>query len=234
MRAKIDASRTLLYETSRFVDFYKAYAHISRNRQLEKEERNEFKQYQRSADVYTPLLKLMASEFANEVAYDSLQIHGGAGYMKDFPVERIARDARITNIYEGTSQLQVIAAIKGVINGTYLKKINEYKEVSISSSLEYLRSELNEMQDMYVKAIKDVTLVENAEYLDFHARRLVEMAGYIIMGHLLLLDTNRNNEYLTSAAIFIKYGKSKVAQHKARIDNSELKELEQYKFLLTI
>ncbi len=230
MRAKTDAARSLLYETSRFVDMYKAYSHISHERNLEKEEKNEMKYYQRLADVYTPLLKLMSSEFANEVAYDSLQIHGGTGYMKDFPIERLSRDARITNIYEGTSQLQVVAAIKGVTNNAYLKKMEEYNEEKLDPSLEYLRKELKLMQQDFEKAKNKVVETENNEFLDFHARRLVEMAGYIIMGHLVLLDANKEKDFLNSAISFIQYGKSKVSGYAVRIQMSDCKELGNYKY----
>ena len=104
MEAKLQAARSVLYETSRFVDMYKAYTHIANERTLNKEEREEMKKYQKLADIFTPLLKLFSSEYANEIAYDALQIHGGSGFMKDYPIERLVRDARITNIYEGTSQ----------------------------------------------------------------------------------------------------------------------------------
>jgi 3-(methylthio)propanoyl-CoA dehydrogenase len=121
MKVKTQAMRSLLYETARYVDIYKAYAFAGHDRKLEAEERQEQKKYQRLADVFTPLLKLVSSEYSNQIAYDAVQIHGGAGFMKDFPVERLYRDARITTIYEGTSQLQVVAAIRGVTTGVYLR-----------------------------------------------------------------------------------------------------------------
>ena len=99
MRVKLHASRSLLYETSRFVDVYKAYMHLANERKLEKEEREDMKEYQKLADAFTPLLKMITSEYSNQIAYDSLQIHGGAGFMIDFPIERIYRDERITTIY---------------------------------------------------------------------------------------------------------------------------------------
>ena len=120
MRVKTDAIRCLLYETARHVDMYKAYANVQEHRALTPEEKLDNKKYQKSSDVMTPLTKLFSSEYCNQIAYDGLQIHGGTGFMKDFAIERIYRDARITSIYEGTSQLQVIAAIKGVVNGQYL------------------------------------------------------------------------------------------------------------------
>ncbi len=127
IKVRLDAIRTLLYETARFVDIYKAYSFIEKARKLEPAERDEYRYYQKLADFFTPVLKAMASEYCNSIAYDSLQIHGGTGYMKDFPIMRIYRDARITSIYEGTTQLQVIAAIRGVTSGIYLSKIKEYE-----------------------------------------------------------------------------------------------------------
>ena len=104
-----------MYETARMVDLYKVYLEIAEERQLNKDERTEMKTNQRYADVFTPLLKLCASEVSNTIAYDALQVHGGAGFMKDFPIERIYRDARITSIYEGTSQVQSLMALKDIV-----------------------------------------------------------------------------------------------------------------------
>lgn len=215
MDAKVKASRSMLYETSRFVDIYKTYTHIAQERSLSKEERTEMKKYTKIADIYTPLLKLFASEYSNEVTYDSLQIHGGSGYMKDYAIERLVRDARITNIYEGTSQLQVVAAVRGVTTGQYLKHIKDvYETESINPEHKYLKDILIEMTSKYEEICKIVHEVNDSqdsnEYLDFHARRLVESAGYIIHGYLLLLDSQRDEKYLVNAKTFIKYGESKV------------------------
>jgi len=230
MDAKVKASRSILYETSRFVDIYKVYYHISLERSLDKEERNEMKKYQKLADIYTPLLKLFASEYANEVAYESLQIHGGSGYMKDYPIERLVRDARITNIYEGTTQLQVVAAIRGVTTGQYLKQIREvYQTAEINPEYEYLRTTLKTMTDKYEAAVKRVHEIndgsDNNDYLDFNARRLVEMAGYIVIGYLLLLDTMRDQRFHKNAEIFVKQGQAKVDAYSTYINNFEMKNL---------
>jgi hypothetical protein len=229
MEAKLNASRSVLYETSRFVDVYKSYFHISQDRSLDADERNDMKKYQRLADVFTPLLKLFASEFCNEIAYDSLQVHAGSGYMKDYPIERLVRDARITNIYEGTSQLQVVAAIRGVTTGQYLSQIKEYEASNLNPQYEYLRTTLKGMTAKYEEAVAKVTEIngtaDHNDFLDFHARRLVEMAGYIVMGYLLLTDTTRNDKYHNSCEVFIKMGKAKVASHLEYIKSSELKDL---------
>ena len=229
MRAKTDAIRTLLYETSRFIDIYKAYNHISKKRKLTSEERKEFKYYQRAADIYTPLLKLFASEYCNQIASDALQIHGGTGYMKDFPIERIFRDARITNIYEGTSQLQVVAAIRGVGNKAYLNMMREYKKIEVLPELEYLKNILVKLTHHYDKTVKKVTAERDDEYLDFHARRLVEIAGNIIAGYLLLLDSNRDIKYKKSADIFIRKARAEIAQHISYINNFSLRDISDFK-----
>ncbi len=220
MEAKLHGMRSVLYETARFVDIYKTYYHLSHERALEKEERNEMKEYQRLADIFTPLQKLFASEYANEIAYDSLQIHGGSGYMKDYPIQRYVRDARITNIYEGTSQLQVVAAIRGVTTGQYAKYIREvYEQAHIAPEYEPLRYTLKEMTGELEACTQLVAEAECPEYVDFHARRLVEIAGYTIIGYLLLADAQREARFAKSAGIFIQYGQAKVASYAAYIRN---------------
>lgn len=230
MEAKLHGIRSILYETARFVDVYKTYYHISKERPLDKEERNEMKEYQKLADIYTPLQKLFASEYANEITYDALQIHGGSGFMKDYPIQRLVRDARITNIYEGTSQLQVVAAIRGVTTGQYAKQIREvYEKAEIAPESEYLRDHLKGMTEQLKTATQTVGEIGNTEYTDFHARRLVEMAGYTIIGYLLLLDAQRAPRFTKSAEIFIKYGQAKVCAHAAFIANFNPDQLGMYK-----
>ncbi|MBK7027919.1 MAG: acyl-CoA dehydrogenase family protein [Bacteroidales bacterium] len=231
MRVKIDGIRTLLYETARYVDMYKAYSFIQHDRKLEAQERDEMKYYQKNADVLTPLLKLVASEYCNQIAYDALQIHGGTGYMKDFPVERIFRDARITTIYEGTSQLQVVAAIRGVTNGSYLKLMKEYHDKVVKPEHEYLKSLLEKMTDQYAKTVEKVTEFTDNEYIDYHARRLVEMAGNILIGHMLLQDTNREASYKISADIFIRKGRAENIASVSYINNSHPKDLGDFKMI---
>ena len=233
MRMNLAAHRSLLYETARMVDMYKCYIEISEERKLEKEERAEMKLYNRYADVFTPLLKLSASELSNDIAYDALQVHGGAGFMKDFPIERIYRDARITSIYEGTSQLQVIAAIKGVLTGVYSQKIKEYETLSITPESEYLKRVLSKMTHAYEEIAEEVKAVDDSEFTDFHARRLVEIAGNIIMGHLLLQDAMRDNKYKNVAELFIK---AKLDENNAKIGyirKSDLRDLGTYKQVIS-
>lgn len=210
MKAKLDASRSLLYETTRFVDMYKIYEDISRERSLTPEERKEMKVYQKWADAFTPMAKGMGSEFCNQNAYDCVQVHGGSGFMKDYACERIYRDARITSIYEGTTQLQVVAAIRHVTTGTYLDKIKAYAAESYSEALSPLTEKLEKMTELYEEAVKAVVDCKNSEYTDFHARRLVEMAGHIIMGYLLLGDATRCDSFAKSAHVYVNYGEAEV------------------------
>lgn len=230
MKAKLDASRTLLYETARFVDVYKTYMHIAEERKLEKEERAEMKKYQRLADIYTPLVKGMASEYSNQLAYDAVQIHGGSGFMKDYPVERIYRDARITSIYEGTTQLQVVAAIRGVTTNSYLNQIRVYESEKVSPELEHLKRTLIILTDEYEQAVNKVLSVNDTEFTDFHARRMVEMAGNIIMSYLLVLDANREPMFAKSAKNFIRIAKAQIKGHAEFIRTSDLSDLGAYKY----
>lgn len=230
MKAKLQATRSLLYETARFVDVYKSYNIVAEGRKLTPDERKDFKFYNRLADIFTPLLKLVSSEYSNQLAYDSLQIHGGSGFMKDYPIERIYRDARITSIYEGTSQLQVVAAIRGVTTGGYLNYIrNEYEKAEIPPKCEYLRKMLVEMTNEYEKTAKNIVDIKDNEFLDFHARRLVEMAGNIIMGYLLLFDAKRDEDYFSSADIFIKKAKAENKAAADYIENFDLEDLGHFK-----
>ncbi len=230
IKAKTDASRSILYETCRFVDIYKTLEDIARERKLTPEERDELKYYSRLADAFTPLGKGMTSEYANQNSYDAIQIHGGSGFMKDYKCERLYRDARITNIYEGTTQLQVVAAIRHVTTGTYLHRIKEYEAMPVSAELEPLRKVLAEMTALYEDSLAKVAEHKNDEFLDFHARRLVESAGHVIFGHLLVLDANKSPElFLRSAQVYIDYGSQEVKKHNSFISNSKIEDLEYFR-----
>ena len=229
MEAKTIASRALLYETARFVDIYKQLNHISQERSLESEERQEMKFYNRLADGFTPLAKMFASEYANEVAYDSIQIHGGSGYMKDYACERLYRDARIMNIYEGTTQLQVVAAINHVTKGTYLEQIMRYEEEATSEATKNMFDKLVELRKTYESVVERVETMdkETAGYKDFHARRLVEIAGYIIMSHVMLRQAREmESDYLNPTKIFVKYAVKKITEAASYIEASEGSDVE--------
>lgn len=233
MRAKTDAIRTLLYETARQVDMYKSLDAISRERKLAVEEKQLLKAHLRLADALTPMLKLFASEYANQITYDCIQVHGGSGFMKDYACERMYRDARILTIYEGTSQLQVVAAIKGVTSGIYAARIKEYEAVEVSGELATMRQELIKMRERYESILEKAKELGTAsEAFDFVSRRLVEMAGYLIMTNLLVNDAARNNIFTRSARIMTALSKSEIEKAAVYIDNFNPDILEDYKSLL--
>ena len=229
MEAKTLASRAMLYETARFVDIYKQLTHISHDRSLEPEERSEMKFYNRLADGFTPLAKMFASEYANEVAYDSIQIHGGSGYMKDYACERLYRDARIMNIYEGTTQLQVVAAINHVTKGTYLEQMLRYEEEPRSEATAAMAAKLAELRKVYEQVVERVETIdkEAVGYKEFHSRRLVEIAGYILISHLMLRQaTEVEADYLNPARIFVKYAAKKITEAASYINSSDASDVE--------
>ena len=229
IKAKLDASRSLLYETSRYVDLYKVYEDIARERQLTGDERKEMKLYKKLADALTPMAKGMSSEYCNQNAYDCIQVHGGSGFMKDYACERLYRDARITSIYEGTTQLQGVAAIRHVTTGTYLTLIDGYAAEEIKLELMPLKEVLMTATEQNKAAVEKVAAVNEPRYTDFMARRLVEMAGNIVMGYLLLLDANRTEAFTRSASVYNKMAQAEVAKHADFIANFDPAQLDLYK-----
>ena len=229
MKAKLDASRALLYECSRFVDMFKLYEDIAKERSLTADERAEMKHYSKLADALTPMAKGLGSEYCNQNAYDCIQVHGGSGFMKDYACERLYRDARITSIYEGTTQLQVVAAIRHDTTGTYKALIDSYAAQEVKPELQALKDNLAAMTEQYVKAVAAVAEVNDPRYTDFMARRMVEMAGNIIMGYLLLSDANRNDSFVKSANVYNKLAQVEVAKHADFIANFAPAQLDFYK-----
>ncbi|MDR0542040.1 MAG: acyl-CoA dehydrogenase family protein [Dysgonamonadaceae bacterium] len=230
IKAKLDASRAILYETSRFVDLYKILEDIEKERKLDETEKAELKKYKKLADAFTPLGKAMNTEYANQNTYDCIQIHGGSGFMKDYPCERLYRDARITNIYEGTTQLQVVAAIRHVLTGTYLTQMKEYGAETLRPELDGLKVRLAKLVEIYERLVSLVADTKDNDYIDFQARRLVETVGHIILGYLLLIDANRNyGEFIRSAEAYIAYGEAEVHKIQHFILNFNPENLEFYK-----
>ena len=230
MKAKLDAGRALLYQTSRYVDIYKALDDIARERKLTPEEREEQKRYAKLADSFTPLAKGMNSEYANQNAYDCIQIHGGSGYMLEYASQRIYRDARITPIYEGTTQLQTVAAIRYVTNGAYIATIREFEAMSVLPEYEGLMNRVKEMArkfDACTNAVKDVA---DQEMLDFVARRLMEMAAVTIMCHLLMRDAvSRPDLFDKSLRVYVNYAESEVEKHFNFIRKFDPSQLDAYR-----
>ncbi len=222
MKAKLQGARALLYETARFVEIYKQYSHISHERPLEGDERKEMKFYTRLADGFTPLVKLFSSEYANQLAYDAIQIHGGSGFMKDYPCERLYRDARIMNIYEGTSQLQVVAAINAVTKGTFLEQIGRYAEAEYADAVKPIVEKLKALTEQFREMVDYVETndKEVAGFKEFHARRLVETAGHIIITYILCRQAGECEDYLSSARVFCKLAVGKIAEAHTYVMNS--------------
>ena len=233
MRAKTDAIRTLLYETARQVDMYKSLDAISRERKITPEEKQLLKAHSRLADALTPMLKLFSSEYANQIAYDCIQVHGGSGFMKDYACERLYRDARILTIYEGTSQLQVVAAIKGVTSGVYANRIKEYETVEVSGELAEMRKTLVALRERYEATVEKAKELGTAsEAFDFLSRRLVEMAGYLIMSNLLVNDSQKEAGFIQSARIMTQMAQSEIETAACYIDNFNPDILQDYKACL--
>ncbi len=230
IKAKLDAGRALLYQTARCVDIYKALDDIARERRLTPEERQEQKRYARLADSLTPLAKGMNSEYANQNAYDCIQIHGGSGFMMEYACQRVWRDARITSIYEGTTQLQTVAAVRYVTNGTYAAVLHEYEAIPCAPEFESHMSRVREMTRKFEACANAVKETRNQELLDFTARRLYEMAAVCVMSHLLLQDATRAPElFARSLAVYVGYAEAEVAKHSGFISRFQAEELADYR-----
>jgi alkylation response protein AidB-like acyl-CoA dehydrogenase len=146
------------------------------------------KKYSRLADAFTPLCKGMSSEYANQNAFDCVSVHGGSGFIMEYKCQRLMRDARIFNIYEGTTQLQVVAAVRYITNGSYSEIIRGLLAEPVSAEMEPLRARIATLADIYDESIAAVKAFENQEVLDFLARRLYDMTGEIVMALLLQRD----------------------------------------------
>lgn len=218
MKAKLDAGRSLLYQTARYVDIYKALEDIQRDRKLTPEERAEMKKFSRLADAFTPLAKGMNSEYANQNAYDAISVHGGSGFIMEYKCQRLFRDARIFSIYEGTTQLQVVAAIRYITNGTYLSIIKEMLEQEVAENLKPLQARVAALVNIYEETLESVKNAASQEMQDFLARRLYEMTADIIMSLLILDDATRAPElFEKSAQVYVRHAEAEVAQHGAYV-----------------
>ena len=230
MKAKLDAGRSLLYCCARYVDIYKALEDIARDTKLTPEERQEMKKYTRLADAFTPLAKGMNSEYANQNAYDAISIHGGSGFIMEYKCQRLFRDARIFSIYEGTTQLQVVAAIRYITNGTYLGIIKEMMESEVSDDLKALKERVGKLVELYEAAINKVKEANDQAVHDFLARRLYNMTGDIVMSLLILDDATKAPEmFQKSANVYVRMAEEEVLGHSAYIQNFEAEDLESFK-----
>ncbi len=218
IKAKLDAGRSILYQTARYVDIYKALDDISRERKLTPEERQEQKKYARLADAFTPIAKGMNSEYANQNAYDCIQVHGGSGFIMEYKCQRLYRDARIFSIYEGTTQLQVVAAIRYITNGTYLNIMKEMIANEVSEDLKPLHVRIEKMMELYEQSLEYVKQAENQEVQDFLARRLYDMTADILMSLLIVSDATAAPElFAKSAQVYVRHAEEEVIGHSCYV-----------------
>ena len=230
MKAKLDAGRSLLYQTARYVDIYKALEDIERDRKLTPEEKQELKKYQRLADAFTPMAKGMNSEYANQNAYDALSIHGGSGFIMEYKSQRLFRDARIFSIYEGTTQLQVVAAIRYITNGTMLNNIKDMAAAEVSEALQPLKARVEKLIPVYEAALNRVKDLNNQDAHDFLARRLYDMTCEIVMSLLILDDATRAPELFTkSANVYVRMTEEDVLGKAAYIQNFQVEDLASFR-----
>ena len=230
IKAKLDAGRSLLYQTSRYVDIYKALDDIARERKLTPEEKAEQKKYTRLADAFTPIAKGMNSEYVNQNTYDAIQVHGGSGFIMEYKSQRLYRDARIFSIYEGTTQLQVVAAIRYITNGTYASIIQEMLQNEVSAEMQPLKERVVKMVAKLEEAVEKVKEDNNQEVLDFLARRLYNMTGDVIMSLLIIEDASKAPElFAKSANVYVRYAEEEVVGHHHFVMNFTAEELPSYR-----
>ena len=230
MKAKLDAGRSLLYQTACYVDVYKALEDISRDRTLTPDERKEMKKYSRLADAFTPLAKGMNSEYANQNAYDAISIHGGSGFIMEYKSQRLYRDARIFSIYEGTTQLQVVAAIRYITNGTYINIIREMLDEELCDCMKPLHDRVAKLVDLYEKSVEKVKAAGNQELHDFLGRRLYDMTAEIVRSLLIMKDASKAPElFKKSANVYVRLAEEDVIGKAAYIDNFNADDLDSFR-----
>ena len=231
MKAKLEAGRSLLYATSAYVDIYKCLDDIERERKLTPEERAEQKKYSKLADAFTPLAKGMTSEYANQNTYDCIQIHGGSGFMLEYACQRLYRDARILTIYEGTTQLQTVAAIRYITNGFYGQIISDLlAETEIAPEYAALKARVEKMAEKYNAAVAKVVDAKDDEYRDFCSRHLYEMAADTIMAILMLGNATKNAElFADSAKVYVRYVAAEVEKHSDFVQDATPADLANYR-----
>ena len=230
MKAKLDAGRSLLYETACYVDVYKCLEDIERDRKLEPEEKQELKKFQRLADAFTPLAKGMNSEYANQNAYDAISIHGGSGFIMEYKSQRLFRDARIFSIYEGTTQLQVVAAIRYITNGTMLNNIKDMLAALPADANTALKARVEKLIPVYEEALANVKALENQDAQDFLARRLYDMTAELVMSLLIIRDAAKAPElFEKSANVYVRMTEEDVLGKSAYIKNFKVEDLDSFR-----
>ena len=229
MRVTLESNRSLLYETAKWVDlrdkFNEKIEHLKAEEKSFAEENERAKEATKIAALLTPLTKYILTESANQITYDALQIHGGAGYMKDFIIERLTRDARITNIYEGTSQLQVVAAIGGVINDILGQRFNENGKRTYKGNLVQLAAHMKEIRRIFLTSLKYVQDKNDKYFQDVAAKELVDMYGYLVTGYLLLDEAEIDNHKVFIANRYIISCVAKARKNAEAIKNEQFSDI---------
>ena len=221
MRVTLEANRSLFYSTCLWLDKKEKLEEMVESLKKEKKpfaEANErLKEALKVVAFLTPVAKYILSESANKISYDALQIHGGTGYMKEFMVERLVRDARITNIYEGTSQLQIVAAAGGVINDVLAEYFNEWEKKEYKGSLAHLLNNLMEIRSLFNESLKYVKDKKDINLQEVASKDLVELYTYIYVGFLLLKEANEDQRKIFTARRYILDALSKARKNAEAI-----------------
>lgn len=232
-KVNVMAARALLYETTKYVDLRDNYEELSKHSdKVDPEVRRMEKVYSRMAAELTPLAKAMCTELANSVSYDNIQIHGGTGFMKDFPAERLYRDARITNIYEGTTQLQYVAAIGGVIQRVLEPLMTQYSQLPYEGKLRRLASAVDVAREKLHRAVRMVEERKDADYYDLMARRLCRMETIVFVAYLLLRDALKDKDRAPVAERFVLDMLPEVDAHYNAVDSHDLSLIDDHELIL--
>ena len=233
MKILIEASRALTYETARVCDLENNNLRVMEENPpkdpAEAKKRKELaRSYKRLNGMLTPMSKYHASEMCVKVATDSIQVLGGSGYIKDYPAERYLRDARITTIYEGTSQLQIVAAVRGVCSGAWEKRIDELETREYGDpTLANLKSKLAESKALVQKAIV-IAKEKGAQYMDLYGRKLVDSAIAVLVGHLFLGQAEKNDRKKFVARRYIETNLATIRRDVDLICSGDVSPMEQY------
>jgi alkylation response protein AidB-like acyl-CoA dehydrogenase len=220
MRGEIEAARALTSETAKWVDWVKVYEQLSAaNDTPDPELRQKLKHASSLAETLTPLTKYYGSEMGNRVCNQALQIHGGVGYMREFNVERHFRDVRVTNIYEGTSQLQIVASTGKLLGHALDGLLDEWMECDYGDELADLKARLIEATEKFKQAT-DILKEKERELIDYHASDLADMAVYLVNCWLMLADGKFSERKQELARLYLNEHLPQVESARQAILNS--------------
>lgn len=229
MRVTLETNRSLYYDTCKWVDRRsKLELHIERLKNQEKnfqDETDKMKWANKVCNLLNPMTKYILTESSNKITYDALQIHGGAGYMKDFTIERLARDARITNIYEGTSQLQIVAAMGGVIKDILADHFDEKMKKTYKGTLNKLADHLKEIREIFTDCLKYIQDKNDPRFQDVAAKELVDLYSFLYVGFLVLDEAEINRRKIFIANRYITNALANARKSSEAIKNGQFSDL---------